>query len=230
MKKLLTLIWLGLMFLSADVHAQTRPTYTSPAARQAMVQWVEDNSPKHIDVVKARQFVNLAIRYADMRQLDPMLILAVMRHESGFNPKARSAYGAQGLMQVVPRWHRDKLRGRSLYNPEVAIEVGTQVLSDCWTKFKGHTFRSLGCYLGGNPNKYYARIQATHVAMGRDVTESWFLAEEPIQDFPRLTMAALTMPSYPVRRELLATAPPPLFYPPPGTTQLASLNAVVPNQ
>src|SRR5512145_855863 len=41
--------------------------------------------------------------------LDPLLIIAVIGVESGFNPFSQSVFGAQGLMQVVPRFHLDKL-------------------------------------------------------------------------------------------------------------------------
>ncbi|HMV00346.1 MAG TPA: transglycosylase SLT domain-containing protein, partial [Rhodocyclaceae bacterium] len=42
-------------------------------------------------------------------RLDPLLIIAVIGVESGFNPLSQSSAGAQGLMQVLPRYHRDKL-------------------------------------------------------------------------------------------------------------------------
>lgn len=189
-----------------------------------MVQWVDQNSPRQIDIATARRYVDIVVRYADIRKLDPMLILAVMRHESGFNANARSPYGAQGLMQVVPRWHRDKIKGRSLNNPEVAIEVGTLVLQDCFDKFNGHTFKALKCYLGGNPDKYYKNIQATHVAMGRTVVQGWFVAEEPIRDLPRMSMTSVAVPNYPTGKPnvyAVAYAPLPAFKQPTAEDRLA---------
>lgn len=67
--------------------------------------------------------------------VDPMLIVAVMAIESGFNPIAESPMGAQGLMQVIPRYHQDKLdeegAGRhALLDPLVNIQVGARVLKE----------------------------------------------------------------------------------------------------
>lgn len=67
-------------------------------------------------------------------RLDPLLIVAVMAVESGFNPIAESPVGAQGLMQVIPRYHQDKLealRGKSsLLDPQANIQVGSSVLKE----------------------------------------------------------------------------------------------------
>jgi soluble lytic murein transglycosylase-like protein len=67
--------------------------------------------------------------------LDPLLILAVMAIESRFNPFAESAMGARGLMQVIPKYHQDKLEAEgadhvALLNPETNIQVGAQVLKE----------------------------------------------------------------------------------------------------
>ena len=66
--------------------------------------------------------------------LDPMLIVAVIAIESGFNPIAESPLGAQGLMQVIPRFHQDKLgEGADRYallDPGTNIQVGARVLKE----------------------------------------------------------------------------------------------------
>lgn len=66
--------------------------------------------------------------------LEPLLIVAVMAIESGFNPIAESPMGAQGLMQVIPRFHQDKLAavstGNNLLDPIVNIHVGALVLKE----------------------------------------------------------------------------------------------------
>jgi len=73
--------------------------------------------------------------------VDPLLILAVMAIESRFNPFAESGMGAQGLMQVIPKYHLDKfeeLGGRdAVLNPVANIKVGALILKDYISRFGG---------------------------------------------------------------------------------------------
>uniref|UniRef100_Q47A69 Lytic transglycosylase, catalytic n=1 Tax=Dechloromonas aromatica (strain RCB) TaxID=159087 RepID=Q47A69_DECAR len=64
--------------------------------------------------------------------LDPLLIIAVIGVESGFNPFSQSVVGAQGLMQVVPRFHHDKLPedADSFLDPVTNVLVGARVLKE----------------------------------------------------------------------------------------------------
>jgi soluble lytic murein transglycosylase-like protein len=67
--------------------------------------------------------------------VDPLLIVAVMAVESGFNPIAESVSGAQGLMQIIPRYHGDKLEDAeggegAMLDPETNIQVGARVLKE----------------------------------------------------------------------------------------------------
>lgn len=68
------------------------------------------------------------------RGLDPLLIVAIIGIESAFNPLAESTMGAQGLMQVIPRFHLDKLpedAGDSPFlDPVTNVQVGVQVLQE----------------------------------------------------------------------------------------------------
>ncbi|MDR2838790.1 MAG: transglycosylase SLT domain-containing protein [Azonexus sp.] len=64
--------------------------------------------------------------------LDPLLIIAVIGVESRFNPFSQSVYGAQGLMQVVPRFHIDKLPEQAtaadFLDPVINVRVGATAL------------------------------------------------------------------------------------------------------
>jgi soluble lytic murein transglycosylase-like protein len=82
----------------------------------------------------AAHFVSVAYRAADQHRLDALLILAVMAIESRYNPVAESVMGAKGLMQVIPKYHQEKLYehggDQSLLEPEVNILVGAQILRE----------------------------------------------------------------------------------------------------
>jgi soluble lytic murein transglycosylase-like protein len=90
-----------------------------------------------------------------------LLILAVMAVESRYNPVAESNMGAKGLMQVMPKFHQEKLLEHggepALLNPEVNIQVGAQILREYVRRF-GELETALQMYAGAFdiPNYPYA--------------------------------------------------------------------------
>jgi soluble lytic murein transglycosylase-like protein len=99
----------------------------------------------------ATSFVSLAYRAGAEHSVDPLLILAVMAVESRYNPVAESVVGAKGLMQIIPKFHLDKLVDlggeQALLEPEVNIEVGTQILREYTRRFGDPEF-ALQMYAG----------------------------------------------------------------------------------
>lgn len=98
--------------------------------------------------------------------LDPLLLVAVMAVESSFNPIAESSFGAQGLMQVVPRYHMEKIGAHgedaTLLDPLVNIRVGAQVLKDCLER-AGNMPAALQAYAGASNDaarQYSARVMS----------------------------------------------------------------------
>lgn len=96
--------------------------------------------------------VSSAYRAGAEHRVDPLLILAVVAVESRFNPVAESVLGAKGLMQVLPKYHREKLSEHggetALLEPEINIRVGTQILRE-YIRRSGETEAALQMYLGG---------------------------------------------------------------------------------
>jgi len=81
----------------------------------------------------AADVVRTAFREGGRHGLDPMLILAVIAVESRFNPFAASEQGALGLMQIVPRFHKDKLPDEgapAMLETAANIAVGSRILKD----------------------------------------------------------------------------------------------------
>ena len=107
-------------------------------------------------------FVATAYKVGKDTAVDPLLILAVISVESRFNPVAESAFGAKGLMQIIPKFHKDKLAEHggddALLDPDVNIQVGAEVLREYIRRFGG-TENALQAYVGAfeEPNSLYAR-------------------------------------------------------------------------
>lgn len=106
-------------------------------------------------------YVAAAYRAGEQYSLDPLLILAVMAVESRYNPVAESTVGAKGLMQVIPRYHLEKLVDHggeeALLEPDVNILVGAQILREYKRRF-GDTETALQMYAGAfdEPSSQYA--------------------------------------------------------------------------
>lgn len=107
-----------------------------------------DKLYKHITYEEALHIVQIVYRQAHKHSIKPTLVIGLIAAESSFNRKARSAHGAMGLTQVVPKWHHDKIKGRNLFDPNINIEVGLKVLSACLKKYNRNTNRALACYNG----------------------------------------------------------------------------------
>jgi soluble lytic murein transglycosylase-like protein len=127
-----------------------------------------------------RELVKAAFNTGREAGLDPLLLLAVMAIESGFNPYAESGVGAQGLMQVMAKVHSDKFQyfggtGAAL-DPMANIRVGALVLKDCIAR-GGSLPGGLRLYVGSTSQDdggYGAKVMAERdrlrdVARGRKV-------------------------------------------------------------
>jgi len=106
-------------------------------------------------------YVATAYRAGSEWKVDPLLILAVMAVESRYNPVAESIMGARGLMQVIPKFHGEKLLEHggeaALLDPHVNIQVGAQILREYLRRY-GETETALQMYAGAfdEPNSSYA--------------------------------------------------------------------------
>ena len=79
----------------------------------------------------ARQITDWAVEIGEARDLDPLLILAVIGTESSFKPTARSNAGAEGLMQVMTSVHEAKFDAfggpEAAFDPYANMVVGTEL-------------------------------------------------------------------------------------------------------
>ena len=109
----------------------------------------------------ATSYVAIAYRAGTRHHVDPVLILSVMAIESRYNPVAESVVGAKGLMQIIPKYHLEKLLDHggeeALLDPEVNIHVGAQILREYYRRL-GDQQAALQKYAGAfdEPTSRYA--------------------------------------------------------------------------
>jgi soluble lytic murein transglycosylase-like protein len=75
-------------------------------------------------------------------------MIAVMRQESGFNPRARSYKGATGLMQLMPATAR-RFGVQNIWDPAQNIEGGARYLRFLLDTFNGDVNLALAGYNAG---------------------------------------------------------------------------------
>ena len=87
-------------------------------------------------------------RAAQHHEVDPMLIKAVIKAESDFDPYAVSRKGAKGLMQLMPETASD-MNVHDPFDPEANIHGGTRYLRKLLAMFDGDLHKSLAAYNAG---------------------------------------------------------------------------------
>jgi soluble lytic murein transglycosylase len=92
--------------------------------------------------------------WSQERQLNPLLVTALIRQESRFMPGIRSVAGATGLMQVMPdtgMWiaQKIKLKEYKLEDPEDNIKLGTWYLDYTHQEYDGNSMLAIASYNAG---------------------------------------------------------------------------------
>ncbi|MDI9477005.1 MAG: lytic transglycosylase domain-containing protein [Natronincolaceae bacterium] len=105
-------------------------------------------------------YYDLVEEYAQKYEIDPYLVVAIMKNESRFNPTAVSRKGAKGLMQIAPitgKWASEELEISNysedmLFQPELNIHFGIWYLDVLRQEFGNNVGLMVAGYNAGNGN------------------------------------------------------------------------------
>ena len=142
---------------ASSAAPETQPTApeTQPAAPETQPAAPETQPTGNIrvtNVALSSDLTQYTLNLCSQYGVDSSVIFSVMYHESHFNAGATSGKGAQGLMQIIPRYSASrmaKLGVTNLYDPASNILVGIDLLAEYYHTY-GSWNQALTAYRTGN--------------------------------------------------------------------------------
>ncbi len=126
--------------ISNEETTEAAPTSLPAAMRRPKQRWQLSSPPYQPEVLSA----------ARDTQIEAALIHAVIAVESGYNPRAMSAKGAYGLMQVLPSTARSlSTVPVKQWSVSQQVTLGASYLKQLLAMFKGDVALALAAYNAG---------------------------------------------------------------------------------
>lgn len=100
------------------------------------------------DALGEEQLKPMIVQAASREGVNPLLLRAMIRRESGSRPCAVSDKGAEGLMQLMPAT-QDYLGVANPFDPEENISGGTRYIKELLGKYRGNLPLALAAYNAG---------------------------------------------------------------------------------
>lgn len=123
--------------MAEPVPEETRYIWLTDETSSA-VQEIAPVQPVTYDTLVQGEHISIVKKVADQYNFCPELIMAIIEMESGGDPNAVSTSGCIGLMQIKPKFAKErmeKLEVADLYDPYSNILVGVDILSELAEKY-----------------------------------------------------------------------------------------------
>lgn len=191
---------------TADLEAQPdRWRELEQAILKAYAQSLETRSEQHLPenfdgpraagpavpigqiVERLQPYLSAIESAARSYQVDRELIIAVIWHESGFDPKAVSIKGAMGLMQLIPETAQ-RFAVQDPFDPVQNINAGTRYLRYLLELYRGEVELALAAYNAGEravanrvPVNGETEVYVARVGQTWRMLERWLGTEQAVE-------------------------------------------------
>ena len=119
-------------------------------------------------------YAKIIIKYADIHDLDPFLVAAVLATESTVKNDVQSSKSAVGLMQIHWPTHKSWLlkypevnKKEDMYKPEPNIRAGCRLLASYIKRNSGDVRKGLSRYLGTSSSGYNNTVLKRQYAIAK---------------------------------------------------------------
>ena len=109
---------------------------------------VAQAGPANAQLITGRPYADLVAAAARMHNVPQALLHALIKAESGYNPKARSAAGALGLMQLMPGTAKE-MGVEDVLDPEDNVQGGARYLKRMLNLFDNDITLAVAAYNAG---------------------------------------------------------------------------------
>jgi soluble lytic murein transglycosylase-like protein len=129
--------------------APSVPSTSAPEVASAIAAPIRASSRSaKVPPLKPEELKQVINNISDRHNIDPDFISSGIHAESGFNQRAVSPKGAQGLMQLMPGT-ASKLGVSNAFDPRANVEGGTKYLTELLERYNFDVIKALAAYNAG---------------------------------------------------------------------------------
>ena len=154
------LLALALTAAAFSYAHETARLNTLIQGRDEMERKAQAHRDEHLNARSRSGYMELIRKYAEVYNISPSMVSAIIKCESSFDPAAVSRVDARGLMQIMPGTGMDIARWLgisdyipdNLFNPDFNIRFGTYYLARLSDQFGGNPVMVAAAFHAGDNN------------------------------------------------------------------------------
>jgi len=174
---IIILLMIVVFILKSDIRKQQQEKINiSNAIREKNISIAKIYILMHSNRISNKMVEEIAVEA--MNTNIPIVILAIIKIESSYNPTSVSNMGAIGLMQVmevhIPLLIKEGIikEKRDLFDIGMNIKAGLFIWSNMWIKNKGDIYKTFINYYGKHDGDYFIKFSKSYFELKYSFNQS----------------------------------------------------------